>query len=176
MHPGRSPLRFVLIAGAIFAVLVGAFEMSRGSGFERFVVEDLILAPTERLIDFLWPDDHVILVGRTFISGAARLNVTRGCEGVEMFLMLGAAILAWPGPLGERLSGLLIGGVLAYVLAVARLTALVYVLRNSPRAWESLHGLVLPLAPVLVMAWYFFRWSAPRPGGAGASPEPRHAS
>jgi exosortase/archaeosortase family protein len=162
MHSERSALRFVLIAGAVFAILVGAFEACRGSAFERFLVEDLILAPTVRIIDLVWPADHVVLVGRTFISGTTRMNVTRGCEGVEMFLMLSAAILAWPGRLRTRLAGLLIGFVLAFCLSVARLMVLVYTLRHAPRAWESLHGLILPLAPVLIMAWYFYRWSAPR--------------
>ena len=162
MHSDRSPLQFVLIAGVAFAILVGSFEACRGSGFERFVIEGLILEPTGHLLDLWWPGDHVILVGRTFISGTTRMNVTRGCEGVEMFLMLGAAILAWPGSFRRRLSGLLVGLVLAYVLSVARLLILVYTLRHAPHAWESLHGLVLPLAPVLIMAWYFFRWSAPR--------------
>jgi exosortase/archaeosortase family protein len=162
MHSDRSPLQFSLVAGVAFAILVGSFEACRGSGFERLVVEDLILKPTARLLDLCWPGDQVTLVGRSFISGATRMNVTRGCEGVEMFLMLGAAILAWPGSFRRRLSGLLVGLVLAYVLSVARLMVLVYTLRHAPRAWESLHGLILPLAPVLIMAWYFFRWSAPR--------------
>ena len=171
----RSPaLRFALVAGAAFAVLMGSFEACRGSAFERFVVEGLILAPTAHLIDLVWPADHVILVGRTFVSGPARLNVTRGCEGVEMFLMLSAAILAWPGDLRRRLTGLAVGFVLAYCLSVARLMALVYTLRNAPLAWESLHGLILPLTPVLIMAWYFFHWSAPR-AGIDAAVQPSHA-
>ena len=174
MRSARLPLRFALVAGVAFAVLVGAFEACRGSSVERFLVEDMILAPTARLIDLLWPADHVTLIGRTFVSGPTRMNVTRGCEGVEMFLMLGAAILAWPGDLPRRLSGLVAGFVLAYCLSVARLMALVYTLRHAPRAWESLHGLVLPLAPVLVMAWYFFRWSAP-PTGIDRPAQPSHA-
>lgn len=174
MHSQGAPLRFALLAGAAFAVLMGSFEASRGSPFERFVVEGLILAPTTHLIDLVWPADHVILVGRSFISGSARLNVTRGCEGVEMFLMLSAAILAWPGDLRRRLTGLALGFVLAYGLSVARLMALVYTLRHAPRTWESLHGLILPLAPVLLMAWYFFRWSAP-PIGIDAVARPSHA-
>jgi hypothetical protein len=38
--------------------------------------------------------------------------------------------------------------------------ALHYILRYSPKAWEALHGFVLPLAPIIVMALYFMRWSA----------------
>jgi exosortase family protein XrtM len=155
-----KPLGFALKFIIGFAILMGLFEASRGTAFERFVVEDLILRPSTRVMNVLFPTDQVALAGRTFISGAAKMHVTRGCEGVEMFLLLSAAILAFPASLKRRLQGLSIGFVLAYVLSVARLTVLVYTLRHAPGAWESLHGLILPLAPVIGMAWYFLIWSS----------------
>lgn len=158
--PTASPLGFALQFVIIFAILMGSFEASRGSAFERFVVEDVILVPTVGVINLMLPADHVELVGRTFVSGATRMHVTRGCEGVEMFLLLGAAIVAFPASLTRRLQGLSIGFVLAYILSLARLTVLVYTLRHAPDAWEALHGLILPLAPVIGMAWYFLRWSS----------------
>ncbi len=154
------PWRFALLFALAFGVLMGAFEASRGTAFERFIVEDALLKPTNRLINVLWPADHVELVGRTFVSGTTRMHVTRGCEGVEMFLLLSAAIIVYPASAKRRLVGLLLGFVLAYLLSAARLAALVYTLRHAPNTWESLHGLVLPLAPVLAIAWYFLRWSS----------------
>jgi exosortase family protein XrtM len=154
------PLRFGLSFIITFAILTGAFEAARGSAFERFVVEDILLMPTNRVINFLSPMDHVELTGRSFVSGAYKMHVIRGCEGIEMFLLLSAAIIAFPATTARRLWGLAIGFVLAYALSVARLTALVYTLRHAPDAWESLHGLILPLAPVIVIAWYFLLWSA----------------
>lgn len=139
---------------------MGSFEASRGTPFERFVVEDLILVPTVGMINAVTPNEHVELAGRSVTSSGARLNVTRGCEGVEMFLLLVAAILAFPATLEQRARGLLVGSVLAYVLSVTRLMALYYVLRYSPSAWQALHGLVLPLGPIMVMALYFLHWSA----------------
>jgi exosortase family protein XrtM len=168
------PSRFALTFVIAFAILMGSFEASRGTAFERFVVEDLILTPTVRLNNFLFPEDSVELVGRTFVSGNAKLNVTRGCEGIEMFLLLTAAIVAFPASRERRLIGLLIGFVLAYVLSIARLIALDYTLRHAPAAWESLHGLVLPLAPVIVIALYFLHWSSP--GTAQSDPRPSHAA
>jgi len=147
---------------------MGSFEASRGSAFEHFVVEDLILVPTANLINAVTPSEHVALTGRTIVSAGANLHVTRGCEGVEMFLMLAAGILAFPATLRQRVRGLLLGSVLAYLLSVARLIALYYVLLYNPSAWEALHGLVLPLGPVILMALYFLRWSA----GSDATPLP----
>lgn len=160
VKPTPTPLGFALKFVFGFAVLMGSFEASRGTAFERFVVEDLILVPTTHLIDLIWPADHVQLIGRTFVSGGTRLNITRGCEGIEMFLLLTAGVIAFPASLARRLEGLLMGSVLAYVLSVARLVALDYTLRHAPNAWEALHGLILPLAPVIFMAWYFLQWSS----------------
>jgi exosortase family protein XrtM len=156
-----TPLRFGITFVLGFAVLMGAFEASRGTAFERFVVEDLILVPTAALIDVITPHEHVTLVGRTLAaSGGANLRVTRGCEGIEMFLLLVAAILAFPASARHRFQGLLVGSVLAYLLSITRLTALHYTLHYSPAAWEALHGLILPLGPIVLMALYFLHWSS----------------
>ncbi len=148
--------KFVLL----FALLMSAFEASRGSAFERFVVETCILAPTVHLIDAVSPEEHVHLDGRTLSSAGSNLRVTRGCEGVEMFLILAAGILAYPAGIKRRMQGLFFGTALSYGLSIARLMALHYILRYSPAAWEALHGLILPLAPIALIGLYFMSWSA----------------
>jgi exosortase/archaeosortase family protein len=157
----NTTLTFALKFVALFTVLMGGFEASRGTAFERFVVERLILAPTASVIDATMPGEHVELADRTLITpDGTRLHVTRGCEGVEMFLLLVAAIVAFPATPARRAQGLAIGSVLAYLLAVGRLVILLYVLRYSPALWDALHGLILPLGPVVLLSLYFFRWTA----------------
>jgi len=162
-----TPAGFALLFIIGFCVSFGAFEASRGSAFERFVVEDLILVPTTDLINIVTPNEHAQLNGRVIASPGSSLHVTRGCEGIEMFLLLVAAIMAFPATWKQRVQGLLLGCMLAYALSVTRLMALHYILRFSPRAWEALHGLVLPLGPIVLMALFFMRWSdraaQPRP-------------
>jgi len=155
-----TPLRFALTFILCFAALYAGFEASRGSAFERFVVEDLILAPTTALIERITPNEHAELTsGRVIASPGANLHVTRGCEGIEMFLLLVAGIVAFPASAGRRAQGLLLGCLLAYALSIARLMGLHYILRYSPGAWEALHGLVLPLGPVVLMGLFFLHWS-----------------
>jgi exosortase family protein XrtM len=152
-------LRFLVY----FALLMLAFEASRGTFVERFLVVDCILRPTTALIQAAAPEEQVTLVGRTISSPASSLHVTRGCEGVEIFLLLVAAVVAFPAPWKARLRGLGVGCVLAYLLSVTRLLALHFTLRYTPGAWEALHGLVLPLGPIIVVTLYFMRWSAAQP-------------
>jgi exosortase family protein XrtM len=161
-------MRFALKVVIVFALLTGGFEASRGTAFEHLVVVKGILIPTTSLLNALTPLERVTLIGRTITSpDGSGLRVTRGCEGIEMFLLLSAAILAYPATLQRRVRGLLLGSALAYVLSLARLILLHYVLRYSPNAWQALHGLVLPLAPVVLMMLYFLLWSEP---AAGESP------
>ncbi len=156
-----SPLRFALIFLSSFAILIGGFEATRGTAFERFLVETLILEPTTGLINTITPHEHVQLAGRVLVSpDGSSLRVTRGCEGIEIFLMLIAAIVAYPASLKSRAQGLLWGSLLAYVLSITRLMLLHYILRYSPTLWEALHGFVLPLGPVVLMALFFLRWSS----------------
>ena len=160
----RSTLGFALRFLLIFAILTLAFEWSRGSAFERFVVEDLVLAPSARLIDLALPQDGVKLDGRVLSTPRSALRITRGCEGIEILLLLSAALLAYPAPWRHRLAGLAWGAVLAEVLSVARIIALHYSLLRYPLDWESLHGLILPLAPIAVVGIFFLRWTATAAG------------
>jgi hypothetical protein len=57
ISPG-SPLRFGLTFVLLFAVFMGSFELSRGSAFERFVVEDLVLVPTVSAINWVTPNEY----------------------------------------------------------------------------------------------------------------------
>ncbi len=156
-----AALKFAIRFIVGFVLLMGAFEASRGTAFERFVVEKLILAPTTALINIATPNEHAGLVGRILTSpNGANLRVTRGCEGIEMFLLLWSAIVAFPATPSRRIRGLLVGSVLAYILSISRLMALHYVLRYDASLWEALHGIVLPLGPVLVLSLYFLHWSS----------------
>ena len=154
---------FALKFSAFFIILFTLFELARGSSFEKFLIEDIALEPTAALVNTLAPHEALSVQGRNLVSAGSTLHVTRGCEGVEMLLLLVAGIVAFPATARHRLRGLLTGLAMIYVLTLGRLIALHFTLRYSPEAWDLLHGLVLPLGPVLVVALYFLHWS-----GSGA--------
>src|SRR5271165_648653 len=110
-----TPLGFALKFIVVFGILTAAFEASRGTAFERYLIEDVILIPAANLINVMSPHEPVRVIGRTISSTSSNLRVTRGCEGIEMFLMLIAAIAAFPASIKRRVQGLLFGSVLAYV-------------------------------------------------------------
>lgn len=164
MTSAISPSRFAFLFAGIFALQFAAFEASRGTAFEKFIIDDLVLAPTAALVNRFAPAEAVRVDGRRLITANSALRVTRGCEGMEMLLLLTAGILAFPSSIRHRVRGFCWGLILVYALTLARLALLHFTLRYSPRAWDLLHGVVLPLGPVLLIALYFLHWSA---AGAG---------
>ncbi len=156
-------LAFALKFIVCFAVLMVAFEASRGTAIERFLVEDCILKPTVALVHVVAPHEPIRLAGRVISSPSSHLRVTRGCEGVEIFLLLVAGIVAYPASLRAKTQGIVIGFVVSYVLSVLRLIALHFTLRYSPGSWEALHGLILPLGPLVIITLYFIHWSGKTP-------------
>jgi exosortase/archaeosortase family protein len=156
-------LAFAIKFIGCFAALMVAFEASRGTAIERFLVEDCILKPTVALVHVVAPHEPIQLAGRIISSPSSKLRVTRGCEGVEIFLLLVAGIVAYPASLAAKAQGIAIGFVVSYVLSVSRLIALHFTLRYSPAAWEALHGLILPLGPIVIVTLYFIHWSARNP-------------
>ncbi len=176
MIKANSTLRFALIFLVVFGVLMASFEFSRGTSFEQWVVEDGVVAPATALINLINPNEGAVRIERTIASPTSRLHVTRGCEGIEMILMLAAAVIAFPASWRRRLGGIVIGSVLAYGLGLLRLVALYFVLRYSPTAWEALHGLVLPLAPIILIACYFLYWSGGGRSRRSTSVAAQHAA
>jgi exosortase family protein XrtM len=167
-------VRFAFIFAGLFALQFAAFEASRGSYVEKIVIDDLALTPTATLINWLAPAEDVRVDGHSLTTSNSVLHITRGCEGVEMLMLLTAGILAFPASTRLRARGFCMGLVIVYALTIARLVLLHFTLRYSPHAWDMLHGLVLPLGPVLLIALYFLHWSAA--GAKMAQTEPLHVA
>ena len=92
-----TPLGFTVKFIVCFALLYGAFEASRGSAFERVVVENLILMPTTALINVVTLDEHATLVaGRVISAPGSNLHVAgrrhRGFPGELEATASGAAV------------------------------------------------------------------------------------
>ena len=160
MTPNTTLVRFAFVFAVAFALQFAAFEASRGSSFEKIVIDDLTLTPTATLINWFAPAEAIRVDGRSLTTSNSVLRITRGCEGVEMLLLLTAGILAFPTSTRHRARGFCVGLVIVYALTIARLVLLHFTLRYCPHAWNMLHGLVLPLGPVVLIALYFLHWSA----------------
>lgn len=142
----------------LFFVLQLAYDVGRGSDFEHWVIHDVTVVPTAKAIDLLTPSIGVKALGNQLRAPGGGIVVKKGCEGVEVMFMLIAAFavvpMAWP----RRLAGLGIGLLLVYCLNQARLVGLFYAYRSDSTLFDLLHGTVVPVILVVVVAVFVLYW------------------
>lgn len=148
---------FFLLA---FAVLQLGWQASRGTFVQRFVVHECTVRPAVYVINVLTPAVHATARGSSVAAVGGGLNIENGCEGLEALLLLVAAFLVAPIPWRSRLSGLIFGSALVFLLNQARILALFYAYRASHALFDPLHADVLPIILVLIVCAYFYAWLA----------------
>lgn len=173
MRLGTTPLGFGIRFALIFGLLFLVFEASRDTRVEEFMIHDCVLLPAAGVINMAVPGEAVRVQDRRLVTLSSQLRITRGCEGVEMLLLLTAGIFAFPATFKHRAQGFLLGIVIVYALTIGRIMLLHFTLRYSPEAWDMLHGLILPLGPTVLIALYFLRWSA---AGTTLTAQSRHVA
>ena len=157
-------LRFV-------AVFVGILVTLFGLELLQPVQQHLVLPWTALLARFC-----VALVG--LFDGAAMaqgkvlwnpgngfgVSIEPGCNGVEAFIVLSAAMLAFPAAWRSRLLGLGVGFLAIQALNVVRVISLFYIGQWNKEAFEFAHAYLwqgLIMLDVLVVWLLWVRWAAP---------------
>jgi exosortase/archaeosortase family protein len=152
----RSPWAIAAIFAVLFIVLQAAWIAARGSGFERWLIEDVNVRSSVTLIQMLTPGIGASARGPSIVAPGTQLNVRNGCEGTEILIPLLAALLAYPFTWRTRLFGLLAGTAWVFALNQARVLGLFYAFRDDPVLFGHLHGLVTPLLLILGVLLFFF--------------------
>ena len=151
---------------AIFLALQSGYGASRGGALERAVIDVATVKSAVLLIGWITPEVGARADGPRIKAPGGGLNVLNGCEGTDVVFLLTAAMLISPLAWRWRLAGLAVGLPLVFVLNQGRVLALFYAYR-SDRAWfELLHGVVAPLALIVVVGAFFAWWMSRHGGGA----------
>ncbi len=156
-----SAAAFAWRFGLAFALLTLGVEVLRQSPLEAALLQTGFLQPAALLLNLLSDGPTVVAADRALSSSLARLNVVRGCEGIESICLSIAALLAFPASAGRRAQGLMLGIALAWTLCVLRLCVLQVTLTKANDWWPAMHGVVAPLLP-LVCIGAFMAWWMPR--------------
>ena len=86
------------------------------------------------------------------------VSIKSGCNGVEAAMILAAAILAYPAPWLNKLTGMVIGVLAIQILNVVRIISLYYLGAWSQKALDIAHlyvwpGLIILDALVIFLLW-----------------------
>lgn len=157
--PRAGLIRAVMFFAA-FAVLQLGWNALHGSAVERLIVHDGTVRPAAWLVNFFTPSVQARAVDFSLRAPGGGLNILNGCEGMDALLLLICAFLVAPVSWRTRLPGLLAGIPVVFVVNQARILTLFYAYRSDHSLFEPLHGIIAPIAIVLIVSCYFYAWLA----------------
>lgn len=157
-----SVIRFALIFGVSFFLLQWGYQGLDGTAAYSFYIEHLVVQPSAALIHFIAPQNEITAQGHRLAWSGGGLNILNGCDGADAIELLLAAFIAAAGGWRMKVSGVLLGLGIIYLLNQARIVALYFALQHNKALFESIHGLAGPLVIIAVVTLFFAWWIAPR--------------
>ena len=155
MHlPWKRLAAFVLLFAGMYAGLSQAW----GEGLSRLVIDVATVKPAAWIARHLAGEADILAAGSHLTSPRASINVLYGCEGSDVLMLLASALLVAPAPWRDRLLGLAAGSAFVFALNQARVLALYFALRDHAGWFGLLHGLIAPLAVVVLVGAFFLAW------------------
>lgn len=142
----------------LFALMQTLYGAARGTWIERLVIDQLTVQTAAWLIDVADSSVGVEPAGPRLRAPGGGINVLNGCEGTEVLFLMACAMLVAPQSMRARLTGLLVGGAVVFVLNQARVVALFYAFRSDKVVFDMLHGTVAPLLLIIAAAAFFVLW------------------
>jgi exosortase family protein XrtM len=165
-HSSGGWIVFAVLFFMGFASLQAGYSYCLTEPVKIGLVKLFTLNPSAGLINLFTPQEQVLVKQQLLLSPYAGLVVQKGCEGMEGFFLLCAAIVAFRATLGKKLWGVLAGLGVIMLLNISRIVSLYYVLRFQKSAFSVLHGYLWPGFIVLIGALYFLWWTEQQEGGA----------
>ena len=160
MAPGARGLSFaraMLFAG-LFAAMQFGWNSARDTPLERIAIDVLTVRPAAWLINRITPEIMAQADGTRLRAAGGGINILNGCEGSEVVFLLAAALLAARLPMKWRLLGIVAGSIAILICNQARILALFY-LNRVDKAWFDLaHGIIAPIALILIATGFFIFW------------------
>ncbi|MDP8568713.1 hypothetical protein [Methylophilus aquaticus] len=101
--------------------------------------------------------EQVTVVGSTIIGAHASMNIANGCDGVDMMIMLVAALISTTLSLRQTLLGALFGLLFLFIINQLRLLLLFNVLQHHRAHFTLTHGMLAPFL-MLGATGVFYAW------------------
>ncbi|MEO1420294.1 MAG: exosortase/archaeosortase family protein [Pseudomonadota bacterium] len=155
----KGGFRFVARFVAIFVALQIVLVFLLGEIVQPFLIEQATVQPGAPLLAALYPADMPVAASDMIRSSTVSLQVLRGCEGTEFYLLLAAAILAFPASWRQKAAALVVGCSLVFVLNQARLVVLYAIARDHRDVFQLVHVYFAPLVFVAIIGALFSIWS-----------------
>jgi exosortase/archaeosortase family protein len=156
----RARFRFIAVFSVVALVLLAAYSFPyaaygiRETWFARYLSAYARIAGA-----VLRLGDPTVRVMNDELVGRISLTVAKNCDAMDVNILFGAAILAFPARWRRRAVGLGVGILLLVVANVIRIVSLYSVGVHWPRAFDVVHAEVWPLMMVALAVGTFIAWT-----------------
>ena len=152
----RASPRFVVTFGLTATALLGFyyFPYAQSSAIHKLLTQYLhnYAAVSGAVLRLLEPK---IVVSGQDIIGRYSIRIVKTCDGMDVNILLFAAIMAWPSALRRRLVAAAIGIVVLFSVNTLRICTLYLIGVYAPASFEFVHLELWPVL-ILVVAVLFF--------------------
>ena len=139
----------------VFVCLQFGWLMQRDQDFGHFIRGEITVKPAVMLINLLSPKIHALAFGNQIIATGGGLVIKLGCEGLEVFFILVAAIASSSLRVSSTLKAILAGAIYIYVLNQARILILFYTNRTDKALFHLLHTSIAPMMMIALVGLFF---------------------
>lgn len=162
----QPPKRTLIVPLVVWLLLYGIFLLAHHHTFYRtspVLVRLLQVAPAAMIVETVSPGLEVIRLPDALAASQIEMRILKGCDGTEAWLMLLAAFIAFPAPLGRRLLGMLWGTAIVFGLNQLRIVTLFLIALHRMEWFEIAHGVVWQSVMVISVALFVLLWMRPAP-------------
>lgn len=146
---------------AAWLVLYFASLLTYHLAFDRvshWTVYRLQIVPSSALLERIAPPARAVRMPTALWFDGVTVDIRKGCDGVEVWLMMAAALFVFPAPYCRRLTGLAWGTALVYALNLARVVSLALITRRYPEWFDLAHGIIWQTVIVAAAALFTILW------------------
>ncbi len=126
------------------------------------LVHALQVKPAAILLDLTLAGDKVRSEGSIIFTETVRMDIARGCDGIETWLLMVTAFLTYPMSVNKRVGAVAWGSLIVFVLNYIRIVSMFYVVIRRPGWFDFVHDTLWQGGMVMVCLLFVHHWLKPR--------------
>jgi exosortase/archaeosortase family protein len=144
----RRFFRWILLWLVLYAAAIVAYNASYA--FTRNVlIFNLQVRPAAWIVAMTLPGEPIGRDEEAIFAPGLRMEIRRGCDGMEAWLLLMTALVVFPMPWSRRARAMLSGTALVFGLNLLRIVSMFHLVRWRPEWFDVVHGLIWQSVMVL---------------------------
>ena len=153
-----SPLYFALVFIGLFVTFEFLYFLIPDSILNNVIYPRLITEPCTFIINYFQEDQLSTSYKQYIRSKTANLKIIRGCDGSGVFFLIIAAILAYKTTIMNKLVGILSASIFVYIINMARIIAVYFLISYYPTYFIPFHTLIAPSMIIILTSFLYLFW------------------